>query len=124
MIPVPPPPHMHEDEGTVEGCPGCMWDIAHYTENDPEPPDSPVALAHVIAEAIRDLAGTMQEHEHHWDILSAQAPPKPEVRLPMVSPIAATYVLVRCTLCGYPDGLTIAGTWELADLRAGGQDRQ
>jgi hypothetical protein len=60
----------------------------------------------------------MHEHEHSWDILDVQARPRPEVRLPMVSPVAATYVLVRCVHCGIPDALTVPGTWTLAQLRA------
>ena len=90
-----------------------------HTNGEPETPhDSPVVLAHVIAEAVRDLAAGMPQHEHAWDILDVQAPPEPAVRMPMVSPLAATYVLVRCVSCGLPDTLTLAGMWTLARLRA------
>jgi len=96
-----------------------------HTNGEPETPhDSPVVLAHVIAEAIRDLAEGMPLHEHEWDILDVQDAPKPAVLLPMQKDIASTYALVRCKHCGIPDTLTLAGTWTLDQLLYGTRTEQ
>lgn len=83
---------------------------------DPEhlvPPDSPVVLAHVIAEAIREL--TENQHVHRWDILDVwkrPGPAHPRVMTP------ETIVLIRCQECNIPETTSLDGSWNLDQLRA------
>src|SRR6516225_6700453 len=86
-----------------------MTDDTHTNEVPDAPHDSPVVLAHVIAEAVRDLAAGMPVHEHAWDILDVQEAPRPPVLLPMQATVTSTYVLLRCVSCGLPDALTLPG---------------
>ena len=95
-----------------------MTDDTHTNEVPDAPHDSPVVLAHVIAEAVRDLAAGMPVHEHAWDILDVQEAPRPPVLLPMQATVTSTYVLLRCVSCGLPDALTLPGSWTLAQVHA------
>lgn len=57
-------------------------------------------------------------HLHHWTILSAQ----PHTPFAVIGkPVPHTIALVRCTECGEPDSLMLAGEWTLEDLRATGR---
>ena len=56
-------------------------------------------------------------HLHHWVILGAQ-PHIPSVMFG--KPVPHTIALVRCTECGMPDALLLAGEWTLDDLRSTG----
>jgi len=71
---------------------------------DPEhldpPADSPVVLAHVIAEAVRDIAETL--HIHRYDILGVYEPPpvRPVLHPLVPVPVQTTVALLRCRECG------------------------
>jgi hypothetical protein len=92
-----------------------------HTNSIPEPPaESPVVLAHVIAEAIRDLAEN--SHQHRFAILGVWNPPPP--RQPIHPRMAAefhaniTIIAVRCQECGLPLSVTLDGIWTLEQITA------
>jgi hypothetical protein len=88
-----------------------------YAHNEPETPhDSPVVLAHVIAEAIRDIA--VPQHEHVWRLRGVYYPPAPRVIHPLVQvQIDTTVVLVRCKVCKVPETIQLTGHWTEDQIR-------
>lgn len=81
--------------------------------SEPEiPENSPIVLAHVIAEALRELANNY--HEHRWDILEVTQPESPHPRIRSLE----TIVLLRCQQCNLPETMTLDGLWTLDQIRA------
>jgi hypothetical protein len=81
---------------------------------DPEhlvPPASPVVLAHLIAEALRELAENY--HDHRWDIIGVAYPKGLErprhPRLGFTGEI--TRALLKCQVCGILEVLELGGNW-------------
>jgi hypothetical protein len=86
-----------------------------HTNGEPETPyDAPVVLAHVIAEAIRDIA--VPQHEHKWRFRGVWYPP-PGIAHPLVQSQAFTVVLVRCRICKVPEAITLTGKWTAEQIR-------
>jgi len=79
------------------------------------PADSPVVLAHIIAEAIRDL--TENTHIHTWDILGVQNPPKRPIH-PRNTVWPTTIILIRCRECNLPQTEELDGTWTEEQVKA------
>jgi hypothetical protein len=86
----------------------------HFSSEVPQPPaDSPVVLAHVIAEAIRDIAAN--GHDCLYDIIGVSYPepvgePSVHPRL-RTRPPNETLVLIRCRICNMPEVQVISGHW-------------
>jgi hypothetical protein len=76
--------------------------------------DSP---AHVIAEAIQELAENA--HEHYWDILAVWSPIARPVPPRLVGNPNITIVLVRCQKCNLPTTLELAGIWTEEQVKKG-----
>lgn len=97
---------------------------ARYTTDAPEPETvTPTTLAHVIAEAVRDIAEGMPQHEHEWDILGVWKPPTGNrPRHPLLPPnLPITIALIRCLHCGYPQTIELDGDWDESLLVEGGR---
>jgi hypothetical protein len=77
--------------------------------------DSTVAMAHVVAEAIREVAA--EAHQHHWDILGIWKPGGQPVHPRLLTSQIITVVLVRCQKCNLPQTIELAGIWTIEQIR-------
>jgi hypothetical protein len=80
------------------------------------PDDNLTGLAHVIAEAFREIGENT--HIHKYDILDVWVRPAGPNLHPLVPvQIPTTIALLRCRECELPDTTTLPGEWTLEQIR-------
>jgi hypothetical protein len=92
---------------------GILGHSQNHTDPEPLalPADSAVVLAHIVAEALREIAENY--HDHRWDIIGVAYPKAPigasHPRFVLSGEI--TRALLKCRVCGMLEVLELSGNW-------------
>lgn len=103
--------------------PEVLADRINYNANREPPVDSPVVLAHVIAEAIQGLIENT--HHHQWDILGVYVPqPNRPIHPRLIGTEQITLVLMRCQECNWVQTIELDGIWTAEQVQGSKQPAQ
>jgi hypothetical protein len=86
-------------------------DMAAEEPEDEQQTDLYVTMRALMAEVLAELGA--KGHDHHWTTLGANMPTKPSTPFSQV----ATNVLLKCTICGLPQSISLVGSWEESQVK-------